>query len=208
MLWLSVVGTQIPNIFGVDGATIGPTSYCVTSKVKNNIFLSNLMVCVHDTSVFIAISYRLVHNSTKATYDARGRMKTLAYGEYLPTISKMLYIDGQMYFLYTIGFSLAAAIIGYTTNLAPTYRVMMAAPNVFVTSSMACRIVRHIVLPAAKESSSVMMESLPVTFRHRTPGSARNKDLSIVFRVPGTNGVVSEIAMMESLDDVHERGSK
>lgn len=98
LLWLGVLGSAITVPFGGAAISIGPTKYCLISEVDPYVGACAIMVTIHDTAVFLAISYRLVSN----TYGVKTRkdlLKTLVSASYLPAFSRSLFVDGQVYYM-------------------------------------------------------------------------------------------------------------
>jgi len=64
-------------------------------------------------------------------------------GEYLPTFSKALLQDGQVYYLVSVTSNIIVAVITWTVVVPVAYRVALTIFNVAVTNMMACRVYRH-----------------------------------------------------------------
>lgn len=94
MMWIVVVG--LSSIISVRSRHLEPTSYCFPTTVTRFI-LSGPSMAIYDTLSFIAVSIQLGRNSHTES-DLLGRAKTLAFGDGLPALSKMLLKDGQVYF--------------------------------------------------------------------------------------------------------------
>ena len=80
------------------GGTIGPTMYCVDADVPPSAYAAIIAPLVHDTLVFIAISYRLVQNA-RIEGDIKQNFQIAMFGKYLPAFSRALLLDGQRYYL-------------------------------------------------------------------------------------------------------------
>lgn len=98
LLWLGVAALSTTITFGGDAIPIGPTKYCLVSKLAPYVGASSIMVTVHDTAVFLAISYRLVTN-TYVVHSHKELAKVLFSGAYLPSFSRSLFVDGQVYYM-------------------------------------------------------------------------------------------------------------
>jgi len=62
-VWLSVLASAILLPVGVRGSNIGITQYCTTGSAKGYIAAIPITPLIHDTCVFLAISWRLLQNS-------------------------------------------------------------------------------------------------------------------------------------------------
>ncbi|KAK6977385.1 hypothetical protein R3P38DRAFT_2666665 [Favolaschia claudopus] len=115
LLWLTVAGTAImPAIPGmITAANIGPTKYCTTKSDKSFTGLFTIAPPIHDTVVFVAISWRMFQTShlgdSNGSRRRRDTIKAAITGEYLPRFSKAVLKDGQMYYLWLLLISSHAA---------------------------------------------------------------------------------------------------
>ncbi|KZP22069.1 hypothetical protein FIBSPDRAFT_491275 [Athelia psychrophila] len=103
-LW--VVTTCVSIGFGalaVHGAERVPhTAHCTNTIAKYN-FIPVTMTFVHDTMVFLAISYRLAAGAVTAG-DWRSRVLSIVTGKGLFSLSRSLMKGGQLYYLATTVF--------------------------------------------------------------------------------------------------------
>ena len=97
-LWLAVVAGCTTILFGITGANIGPTEYCITSSVKPYMEAAAVIPMVNDTIIFCAISWRLWRNNW-ARPTVKNSFRVLIFGDYLPSFSKSMLLDGQAYYL-------------------------------------------------------------------------------------------------------------
>ena len=98
VLWLGLVGTTILIPIVISGASIGPTKYCVDADVPNSSYAAIFAPLIHDTLVFVAISWRLTQNAHMELNFKEG-FKIAAFGKYLPAFTQSLLKDGQRYYL-------------------------------------------------------------------------------------------------------------
>ncbi|KAJ7167886.1 hypothetical protein C8R46DRAFT_1163219 [Mycena filopes] len=135
--WLSVLGTAIsisvPS--AVQGANLGPTDFCLTISAKNYVAGTGITTTIHDTLIFLAISYRLFQNS--------GNVRAFITGQYLPQFSRAILQDGQLYYLITATSNILALIMFYNTSIQETYSKMFTAPNLMIANVMACHVFRN-----------------------------------------------------------------
>ncbi|KAJ7649157.1 hypothetical protein B0H17DRAFT_958693 [Mycena rosella] len=160
VLWLAVLGTAMTIPFGGDAIPIGPTPYClISATVAPYAGACATMASVYDTAIFIAISYRLVTN-TYPVHTHKELLKALLSGAYLPSFSKSLFVDGQVYYMISV-ISMVVTLVVYA-NVSPVYPGFLALPNLMLTSAMACRVYRNTKLGLLRESGNMTL-SLPVS---------------------------------------------
>ncbi|KZT12693.1 uncharacterized protein LAESUDRAFT_668555 [Laetiporus sulphureus 93-53] len=176
VVWLSVVAGSFTIIEAVKATNIGPTPYCLNASLKAYVSAAGITPLIHDTLVFLAISFRLVMN---AHGDDRltTRVRTFWSGKYLPAISKALLQDGQAYYIITVTSNLLTVIMVYVYSVPVTYRTMFTVPNIFLTNAMACRVFRGtrlgyggIMTPSGQMSLNrrePITNSIPLALHHR-----------------------------------------
>ncbi|KAH8105157.1 hypothetical protein BXZ70DRAFT_998341 [Cristinia sonorae] len=139
LLWLATF-TSITAPFGVDGTHIGTTKYCVNSDVKSFSSAGIVVVAVHDTLVFLAITAKLSTYSMADTWS--DRIKSILSGDGLGAVSRALLQTGQLYYLATVGMNIVTMSLILTPSVPPILRAMFAIPNVALQNAMACRVYR------------------------------------------------------------------
>jgi len=97
-MWLAVLAGCLTMPQGIAGTNIGPTEYCTIASFQPYVSAATLIPLVNDTLVFLAISWRLMRNA-HAENSLGTKFRTLAFGHYLPSLSKALLQDGQAYYL-------------------------------------------------------------------------------------------------------------
>ncbi|KAI0790064.1 hypothetical protein C8Q75DRAFT_138344 [Abortiporus biennis] len=102
--------------------TLG-SNLCLISEVSEWSSVPFIVVAVHDTMVFLAISIRLTYLSHVGC-DANGRFRwrTFLRGSSMPSLSRALLKNGQLYYLVTIGFSVACGFEIMITSIPVSYR--------------------------------------------------------------------------------------
>lgn len=100
--WLAVLGCFIFTLQGLEAYpesnASGTFTYCLTGSISPYIALDFVMPLVHDTLVFLAISWRLTTNSIYNTNIKHG-VRAMVFGDYMPAFSRALLQDGQIYYL-------------------------------------------------------------------------------------------------------------
>jgi hypothetical protein len=102
ILWLGLLASAILLPVGFKGGAIENTPYCTYVSVSRVAFYSRLGPLVFDTLVFVAISWRLSRIGNLDKTGLRAGKKTITkmvLGTDLPTFTRGLLIDGQIYYL-------------------------------------------------------------------------------------------------------------
>ncbi|KAJ7893579.1 hypothetical protein B0H13DRAFT_1886286 [Mycena leptocephala] len=146
-LCLAVVGSSLAVPIG-ESATIllGDLNVCIVSRVEVYVGTVAIILTVHATTVFLAISYRLVSTSTHTEPQTRETVP----GIDLPPLVRSLVMDGQGYYLIVVLSNLVATLLLYLPTVPLIYRGCLAIPNVMLTSVMTCRVYRNKALDAGR----------------------------------------------------------
>ncbi|KAF8202560.1 hypothetical protein BJ912DRAFT_1053727 [Pholiota molesta] len=139
LTWLAVVGATVNVGLSLEVGNIGTTRYCVYTRSPDSI-LTFVMALVHETLIFFAITWLLVHNMVADRNLSQG-VRIVVFGDYLPIFSKALLKDGQLYYLTTLTTNLGAVIL-YYMPMALGYKILLLLPNLALTNLMACRVYR------------------------------------------------------------------
>jgi hypothetical protein len=99
LLWIAVVGSSIAVPFGASGTAIGKS--CIITGIATYVGAPGTIIAVHDTAVFLAISFRLLANS-HVEHTRREMLRALFCGANLPAFSKTLFLDGQKYYMCVV----------------------------------------------------------------------------------------------------------
>jgi len=97
-MWLAVLAGGLTPIWGVVGASIGPTNYCVLANIELYVTSGAIIPLINDTLVFLAITWKLMGHAHVNNSICTG-FRIFAFGEYMPALSKALLQDGQVYYL-------------------------------------------------------------------------------------------------------------
>lgn len=102
LMWLVIVGCSIITTKGLevypDYDTDRSMWFCITRRVSSYLVLDFIVPLVHDTLIFLAISWRLAKNSIQHL-DMRCGIQAMILGKYMPAFSRSLLQDGQIYHL-------------------------------------------------------------------------------------------------------------
>ncbi len=100
-LWLATAAASLLGPFTLKGVHIGPTQICTTSEVASFGSATFIAAGVHDTIIFLAITYRMViYHVDAPTRNWTHRLKIMVSGEGMGNISRLLLRTGVFYYLY------------------------------------------------------------------------------------------------------------
>ncbi|KAF7373748.1 hypothetical protein MSAN_00586300 [Mycena sanguinolenta] len=178
VVWLSVLGTAAVLPSGVFASNIGPTPYCLTTSAKSYAGGIGITPLIHDTIVFLAISWRLFENS-HVGHGLTENIRAFWTGEYLPRFSKAILKDGQLYYLTAVTVNLLNVIMFYNQDVAEAYRTMFSVCNIMLTNCMACLVFRNTKFGyhkrVATTSELVSRQNGSVLVMHRQDGQGGGK---------------------------------
>ncbi|KAF7344236.1 hypothetical protein MVEN_01714800 [Mycena venus] len=196
-LWLSVVATAAALPTSATGGTIGPTAYCVTSDSKPYAIAMGITPVIHDTVIFLAISWRLFGNS-HIDRGLKGNIRAFFTGEYLPRFSKAVLKDGQLYYLCIVASNILVLIMFYNTRVGVEYRVMFTDPNLMITNTMVCLVFRNTKFGYHNRvvtTSELSQNSGSIFFMQRTTGNNSSN------KVPSVDAMVKVTNVTEQMRD-------
>ncbi|KAF8214793.1 hypothetical protein K438DRAFT_1660350 [Mycena galopus ATCC 62051] len=139
-LWLCVVGSAILIPFGTRAINVG--TLCIVDSLSTYSPIAGIVLTVYDTSVFLAISYRLLLNIHTANSTGERVQVLFGRGASLEAFSNVLFRGGQTYYIIACISNIATTAMAYATRLNPIYRAMFLIPEVALTSIMACKVYR------------------------------------------------------------------
>lgn len=140
ILWLALCAGSITIPFATSAETIAD-QYCVLNGLKSYAIASPVTAVVHDTSIFFAISLRMLLN-THTEFTWKKWASVFFSGSSLPAFSKAVLQDGQLYYLITVTSNLVVLIMLYVPGVPVPYRAMFTATNIPIMNIMACRVYR------------------------------------------------------------------
>ncbi|KAJ3513167.1 hypothetical protein NLJ89_g3103 [Agrocybe chaxingu] len=201
LTWLMAAGGTITPMREIAHTTLGPTKYCISPEPKAYISIALWTCFANDFIVFAAITWRLMHNHT-AEATMKNNLKAMLFGHYLPSLSRALLQDGQVYILSTVGVNLLTGICFYNYSIPAVYRSIFGMPNVMIMNVMACRIYRDTKLglmrPLNPLSSTRLSQptltnvTRPIAFQHgaeaidnESQGGIWMSDVTLVDRKKG-----------------------
>ncbi|KAJ7622683.1 hypothetical protein B0H17DRAFT_1290103 [Mycena rosella] len=162
-LWLAVLGSSITVPTLGTAVKSGDSSECIVTRVEVFMYVgaSGIILSVHDTLVFFAISYRLVSNFRLMQQQTLGtQLKMLFTGAHLPALPQVLFADGQMYYMITVVTNIVSMLLVYIPTVSPPYRGILVVPSMTLTSIMACRVYRNTKLGITHGSMELSLPTL------------------------------------------------
>ncbi|KAJ3568518.1 hypothetical protein NP233_g5662 [Leucocoprinus birnbaumii] len=157
-LWLgaSVMTVLLP--MGVVAEHIDGTEYCVVQQIHSYAAISEFLLAAFDTSVFLAISYKLICCHAEVKISNVGTWKAFFNGN-LPPISRALLRGCQHYYLTRIrriasATTIGAGILLCLPNVPITYRPLLTFTDHVIAASMACRVYRNLRAQSINEAHS------------------------------------------------------
>jgi len=155
IMWLAVVGGSITPIFGVGATNIGPTDFCINSRLENYVSAACIVPLVNDTLIFIATSWRLWKNAY-VDQSIHNNIQVMVFGRHLPSFSRALLKDGQAYYLTTISLNLITVSLFFNRSIPVVYRSFIGIPNIVLMNSMACHVYRNVRFGVYVENASTI----------------------------------------------------
>ncbi|KAF8873970.1 hypothetical protein CPB84DRAFT_1737154 [Gymnopilus junonius] len=145
-LWLGVIIGASTVPFSTRASEIGPTKFCFTDvkTVPSYLTASGVLTLAFDTSVYLAITWRLTRDAHYSRHRSGKRILHLITFQNIPILSRALLQDGQKYYLSTTTAHLVSTILFNINSLPLPYRFILSLPSQAVMNIMACRAYRSI----------------------------------------------------------------
>ncbi|KAJ7128707.1 hypothetical protein C8R44DRAFT_778543 [Mycena epipterygia] len=195
LLWMVEFGACMVVPFGTGGVNIGPTAYCLVAILAPYAGAAGITPAIFDTAVFLAISYRLIGN-THVDYSRMEKFRAFLSGAYLPSFSRSLLVDGQVYYMIVVISNVATCALIWAPGINTGYRAVLAIPNITITSVMACRVYRNTRLRLAQEPDIIVPSS--------NMGGNINGTLPLRFVSPAGQAESDVVNVVLSLEKKHD----
>jgi len=166
--WLAAVGTRLAVSIMVQGAPIGQTGYCSISGTRWSTSFpvvglwSNL---VYDTFVFVVIYIRLTMYSEQTS---QSLLSPIIFGSsrhhQLPSFTRHLLQDGQVYYFTTVGLGLLAGIMALLP-VSPVLKSAFCPPALAIETVMTCKVFRSMILRSLYDERELDFTAQPNTSR-------------------------------------------
>jgi len=181
LLWLSTLSC-FSDLSAVQAIHIGTTNVCIEVLIKQSLAVGMVVIAVHDTLVYLAISTRLTIISNWAS-PRTSSLAAILRGRGLGHVTRTLLQSGQMYYLTTVSMNIVAMIAVLSPSFPQVYKAMLLIPNVAIQNAMACRVYRQLKLgfittPTIPSGTPTSIVTLP------SPFSASSGDGSTVISTP------------------------
>ncbi|THU90936.1 hypothetical protein K435DRAFT_675095 [Dendrothele bispora CBS 962.96] len=149
VLWLGNVAcaSMLPLVFTGVSLNFQGVTYCIGKDIRvRNASISAIGLLVHDTCVFIAISYRLLKNGMINDQKTSFRIVTKKFilGKNLPWCSKIFFQGSQLLYLITLVISASTVILLHIPSIPIIYRVVADIPQMALLTSLACKVFRDL----------------------------------------------------------------
>ncbi|KAF9546450.1 hypothetical protein CPC08DRAFT_716037 [Agrocybe pediades] len=142
-LLLANIGVSILTIPGSHMKPLADTGYCVNAGVQQYVAAAPFSRLVYDSCVFIAISYRF------ATISGENMTwRILLSRRASSRIVRVILQGGQQYYLMSVCSNILVSSLIVTPSVPPIYQAILVAPDLALTSSMACRVFRNLKITA------------------------------------------------------------
>ncbi|KAI6145346.1 hypothetical protein BKA82DRAFT_129866 [Pisolithus tinctorius] len=154
-LWLVGVGTSCAVFAGVyySSLEIADTKHCIRRRGSSALEIAFMDPVLFDTLVYFAITHKIL-----ITHTTRGGWRALFRGgRVLPHFSRAVLQGGQQYYLITIGITLTRFALSLSPA-SPTLQVILSSPAVSLTSVMACRVHRNLIIQSMDNGGGSGME--------------------------------------------------
>lgn len=162
LLWLCTLGSFTAP-FSISSAASGGGGPCIGTNVKRSFSTGLIIIGIHDTIIYLAISIRL---TTRSATFCQGNMvggtspnssvvvKTFVRGYGMSRLSKVLLTSSQLYYLATVTVNLICMIVIFNPSVPAIYHMMLSIPNVTIQNAMACRVYRQLKIGWISEGAS------------------------------------------------------
>ncbi|TCD66101.1 hypothetical protein EIP91_001753 [Steccherinum ochraceum] len=203
ILWLAVTGTALTAPFTLKTTSL--FGFCLDARLTASVGAAGVIAAAYDTLIFVFITAKLLAVSRMGAETPL--WKTFLTGKGLGQISRILLQTGQLYYMVTVGFTVASAIAILKTSIPTPYADVTIPISGFITNVMApTRVYRLLKLGVIRDSSaSVSFDLSSVKFR--TSGSTRRtNDLSPAESdTLGSSQALGDVERSQSLSMQHDR---
>ncbi|KAI6128858.1 hypothetical protein EDD16DRAFT_23485 [Pisolithus croceorrhizus] len=128
---------------------IADTKHCIRQQYWAPLPVAFWIPVLFDCVVYCAIMYKIL--SSHRTGQKKGWRSYFCHPKELPHFSRAVFEGGQQYYLITDGINTNRFIFSTNSSILPSYQVMLSAATVALTSAMACRVYRNLLIEALDE---------------------------------------------------------
>ncbi|KAI6041483.1 hypothetical protein EDC04DRAFT_2668356 [Pisolithus marmoratus] len=150
-LWIAGVGASFLLIYdAIHGyREIADTKHCIRQQDWAAVRAAFAIPVVFDNLVYFAIMHKIL--STHQTGRGRGWRTFFLPPKGLPHFSRAVLQGGQLYYLITNGINWTRLSFSTNSTIVPSYQVILSAATVALTSVMACRVYRDLLIETLDE---------------------------------------------------------
>ncbi|KZP29163.1 hypothetical protein FIBSPDRAFT_779019 [Athelia psychrophila] len=149
-LWLVAATLTIFTYASMRAAPLNDTQYCTNFQMQHSTYPSSSSF-VFDTSVFVAISYRLAADAA-TDKGWRARLQSIVTGKGLFSVSRALMISGQLYYLAIILYFWVNIAVMVSPLVPASSHSVLTTSYITFTNIMACRVFRGVALGMLEKS--------------------------------------------------------
>ncbi|KAI6126828.1 hypothetical protein F5141DRAFT_358866 [Pisolithus sp. B1] len=128
---------------------IANTKHCIRQQYWAALPIAFGIPVSFDCLVYCAIMHKIL--STHRTGQKKGWKYYFCPSKGLPHFSRAVFEGGQQYYLITNGINWTRLSFSTNSTITPSYQVMLSAATVALTSAMACRVYRNLLIEALDE---------------------------------------------------------
>ncbi|KAI6015149.1 hypothetical protein F5J12DRAFT_816291 [Pisolithus orientalis] len=149
-LWVIGVGTSCAVFFSTmhDYSEIADTKHCIRHQGWTALSIAFMDPVLFDTLVYFAIVYKILSGHRMGQ---KNDWRTFCCGNGLPHLSRAVFQGGQQYYLITTGANLMRFVLSADPFSSPTLQTILSTPAVMLTSAMACRVYRNLLIKTSEE---------------------------------------------------------
>ncbi|KAI6002108.1 hypothetical protein EDD15DRAFT_1580721 [Pisolithus albus] len=150
-LWFAVVCASSSLFYdAVHGyQEIADTKHCIRQQYWAALPVAFAVPLGFDAFVYGAIMHKILSVHQKG--QKKGWRSFFCPPKGLPHFSRAVFEGGQQYYLITNGINMTRLNFSTTANMIPSYQVLLSATTVALTSAMACRVYRNLLIEALDE---------------------------------------------------------
>jgi hypothetical protein len=160
-LYIVNVGISFVVPIGNHAGPFGQTGWCINTNVQYYVVAAVFSRLIFDSCVFIGISYELA-----TSHSLPGEVvtwRTFITGKASSRLMRALLRGGQQYYLISVCSNLLIVLL-IVVPVPPLFQSMFNVPDLALSSSMACRVLRNLKVSALKDISLGLPSSSAGTF--------------------------------------------
>ncbi|TCD63189.1 hypothetical protein EIP91_005856 [Steccherinum ochraceum] len=169
LFWIAVSASSLTAPITLHAHPLGSTGLCVNSRLDTSVGAASILVAAFDTLVFTSITAKLLSLNRFEGHTSAWRM--FLTGKGLGHVSRLILQTGQLYYLITVGATIASSVAILCPSVPTPYADATIPVTGFLTNAMATRVYRQLKLGVYHDGSFSLSECMT----------------SVKFRAPTTN---------------------